>query len=65
MLLALVMLAGAFLLTLINFAGMFFNETYGSDLEKYIISNNPQHPGDVDRLTQEYNHNQSKRDFHL
>ena len=65
MLLALVMLAGAFLLTLITMVGSFFTETYGSDLEKYIVSGNPQHAGDVERLTTEYNQRQAKRDLHL
>ena len=64
MLLALVMLAGAFLLTMITMLGSFFTETYGSDLEKYIVSHNPQHPGDVERLTREYNQ-QSKKGWHL
>ena len=29
--------------------------TYGSSLEQYITDNNPQHSGDVERLTVEYN----------
>ena len=29
--------------------------TYGSSLEQYIVDNNPQHSGDVERLTVEYN----------
>jgi hypothetical protein len=29
--------------------------TLGSSLEQYIIDNNPQHTGDVERLTVEYN----------
>ena len=29
--------------------------SYGSSLEQYIADNNPQHSGDVDRLTAEYN----------
>jgi len=29
--------------------------TYGSSLEQYIIDNNPQNSGDVERLTVEYN----------
>jgi hypothetical protein len=29
-------------------------QTYGSGLEYYIVSNNPQSEGDVDRLTREY-----------
>lgn len=28
---------------------------YGSDLENYIVSHNPQDTGDVERLAQEYN----------
>lgn len=31
------------------------NTTYGSSLEDYIASHNPQHSGDVERLTVEYN----------
>jgi len=31
------------------------NATYGSSLEHYITSRNPQHSGDVERLTVEYN----------
>jgi len=31
------------------------NTTYGSSLEQYIASHNPQHSGDVERLTVEYN----------
>jgi acyl-ACP thioesterase len=31
------------------------NTTYGSSLEQYISSHNPQHSGDVERLTVEYN----------
>ena len=30
-------------------------KTYGSSLEQYIIDNQPQHSGDVERLTVEYN----------
>jgi hypothetical protein len=29
--------------------------SYGSSLEHYITSHNPQHSGDVERLTVEYN----------
>jgi purine nucleoside permease len=29
--------------------------TYGSSLEQYIVDRNPQHSGDVERLTAEYN----------
>ena len=29
-------------------------QTYGSGLEYYIVSNNPQNSGDIDRLTREY-----------
>ena len=32
-------------------------QTYGSGLEYYIVSNNPQSEGDVDRLTREYQQN--------
>lgn len=30
-------------------------ETYGSDLERYIVNRNPQNAGDVERLTFEFN----------
>jgi hypothetical protein len=32
-----------------------FKKSYGSELEQYIISRNPTNPGDVERLTLEYN----------
>jgi hypothetical protein len=31
------------------------SQTYGSQLEKYIVSNNPTDTADVERLTREYN----------
>jgi hypothetical protein len=31
------------------------HQTYGSTLEQYITSRNPQNAGDVERLTVEYN----------
>jgi hypothetical protein len=38
-----------------NLANQFSKpQTYGSGLEYYIVSNNPQNAGDVDRLTREY-----------
>jgi hypothetical protein len=39
--------------------------TYGSSLEEYIKANNPQHAGDVERLTMEFNTKNSKKDIHL
>jgi len=36
------------------------NTTYGSSLEHYITSRNPQHSGDVERLTVEYHMKVSK-----
>jgi len=35
--------------------------TYGSALETYIVSKNPQNAGDVDRLMKEFDHKMSKR----
>lgn len=35
-------------------------KTYGSSLEQYIAERNPQHSGDVERLTVEYNMKSSK-----
>jgi len=41
-----------------NLANQFSKpQTYGSGLEYYIVSNNPQSEGDVDRLTREYHAN--------
>lgn len=40
-------------------------DTYGSNLEAYIQANNPQHSGDVERLTVEFNLKQSKKGYHL
>jgi hypothetical protein len=38
-----------------NLANQFSKpQTYGSGLEYYIVSNNPQSESDVDRLTREY-----------
>ena len=39
--------------------------TYGSNLEDYINANRPQHSGDVERLTVEFNLKQSKKGYHL
>lgn len=33
-------------------------QTYGSQLEYYIVSNNPQSEGDVDRLAREFQQKQ-------
>jgi hypothetical protein len=62
--LIIVVLVLAGLGTFFGFIAM-FADTYGSDLEKYIVSRNPQHAGDVERLTVEYNQKQAKRDLHL
>ena len=35
--------------------------TYGSKLEEYIVSHNPQDTADVERLTKEYDLDASKR----
>ena len=37
-------------------------QTYGSGLEYYIVKNNPQNAGDVDRLTREY-HSKSNEGY--
>ena len=34
-------------------------QTYGSALEVYIVSNNPQSEGDVDRLAREFEYKQT------
>lgn len=41
------------------------DNSYGSNLEDYIVANRPQHSGDVERLTVEFNLKQSKKEFHL
>ena len=45
---------------LIAFLGS-FTESYGSQLEKYIISRNPKDGCDVERYTLDYNERQSKQ----
>lgn len=35
--------------------------TYGSELEKYIVSNNPKDGGDVERLAREFDQKQKQR----
>lgn len=38
--------------------------TYGSELEAYIVTNNPKDSGDIDRLTREFNNRMnSSRSF--
>lgn len=34
----------------------FISNNYGSELENYINSRNPQNEGDVERFTREYNY---------
>ena len=38
------------------FQTLFEQSSYKSDLESYIVSRNPQCPGDIERLTMEYGH---------
>ena len=46
-----------------NLANQFSKpQTYGSGLEYYIVKNNPQNAGDVDRLTREY-HSKSNEGY--
>lgn len=40
-------------------------KTYGSSLEQYIVDHNPQHSGDVERLTVEYHMKNSRKEWHL
>ena len=37
------------------------NNSYGSNLEDYINANRPQHSGDVERLTVEFNLKQANK----
>jgi hypothetical protein len=38
-------------------------QTYGSALEAYIVRNQPQDAGDVDRLMREFDNKMSERSF--
>jgi hypothetical protein len=40
-----------------------FSETYGTELEKYIVGRNPQDVGDIERLTYEFHRKQSNWRF--
>lgn len=40
------------------FKKFFTPTTYGEHLEKYIVSRNPKTPGDVEKLTEEYQQKQ-------
>jgi hypothetical protein len=42
------------------YSGMFASETYGSRLEEYIASHNPQNTYDVERLANEFDKQNSK-----
>jgi hypothetical protein len=42
-----------------------FKKSYGSELEEYIIARNPTHPGDVERLTLEYNSKMNKHIYYI
>ena len=44
------------------FRGFMEQHTYESELENYIVRNNPQSPADVDQLTKEFEQN-SRRSF--
>jgi hypothetical protein len=48
--------------TLLVFLG-FSTDTYGSQLEQYIVGRNPQDVGDVERLTYEFHRKQSDWKF--
>ncbi len=41
----------------------FSTDTYGSQLEQYIVGRNPQDVGDVERLTYEFHRKQSDWKF--
>jgi hypothetical protein len=46
---------------LLAFLGFSNIDTYGSALERYIVSRNPQDIGDIERLTQEFDRRQHER----
>lgn len=58
MLFGLLMIAGFGIIGL--YSGMFASETYGSRLEEYIASHNPQNTYDVERLANEFDKQNSK-----
>jgi hypothetical protein len=41
--------------------GMFRETTYGRELENYIVSRNPQGPGDVERLTIQFQRDKERQ----
>ena len=41
----------------------FSTDTYGTELEKYIVGRNPKDAGDVERLTYEFHRKQSNWKF--
>jgi hypothetical protein len=46
---------------LLAFLGFSSVDSYGSALERYIVSRSPQDIGDIERLTQEFDRKQSER----
>lgn len=46
---------------LLAFLGFSSVDTYGSALERYIVSRNPQDIGDIERLTQEFDRKHNER----
>jgi len=46
---------------LIAFLGLSTADSYGYQLEKYIVSRNPQDAGDIERFTQEFSRKQQQR----
>lgn len=49
-----------FMQPLVAFSNFFKTPTYGEHLEKYILTRNPQHPADIERLTLEWQRGQQK-----
>ena len=52
-----------FLGMLIAFLGFSTADSYGTELEKYIVGRNPQDTGDIERLTYEFHRKQSNWRF--
>ncbi len=61
MLFGLLMIAGFGIIGL--YSGMFASETYGSRLEEYIASHNPQNTYDVEQLEKKFHYFSSKPFF--
>jgi hypothetical protein len=54
-------LLGLAVFAVLAITGLYKNNSYGSDLEKFISSKNPSSTYDVEKYTKEYEYKQSQR----